>query len=115
MIDSSTPAASELGRWARPVMPLPTKISSVSPSPLETAAQVLRRDDRGFELGQVALEVLREEFKEAVADDQAEHRVAEELEPLVGIAPVVGDRGVGERFLEKLRIEEAVVENFLAS
>jgi hypothetical protein len=47
-----------------------------------------------------------------LADDQVEHGVAEELHALVALEPVVGDRGVGERFGEQVTADKCVGQDF---
>jgi hypothetical protein len=61
-------------------------------------------DNRGPELGQLALGQVRMTLVERVRHDQPEHRVAEELKPLVGgqAAVLVRVRPMGERTLEGL-------------
>ncbi len=71
-------------------------------------------DDGGFEFGEVAFEVLGVELVEVVADDHAEDGVAEEFEPFIGVATVIGDGGVGEGFGEELVAKEAVAEDGFA-
>jgi hypothetical protein len=48
-------------------------------------------DDRGAQLGQLPLRQLGVATEQRVGHDQAEHRVAEELQPLVGGQPTVLD------------------------
>ena len=61
-----------------------------------------RHDDR-LDPGQLPFLVLRELAKQQFADDRAQDRVAQELEPLVGGQPMVGPRGVRERLAEQGR------------
>jgi hypothetical protein len=68
-------------------------------------------DDGGFEFGEVAFEVVGEEFEEAVADDESEDGVTEEFEAFVGEAAVIGDGGVCEGFLEEFAAIEVVAED----
>ncbi len=74
-----------------------------------------RAHDRRPHLGQLALGQSRVGAEDVVGDDQAEHGVAEELEPLVGLVPGVSRRtttggraraqqlGVGERVARAAR------------
>ena len=89
-------------------MPLPMMSRSVRPVSLETSAQVRRRDHGRFHLGQVPFLIFGEFLVERLADDQVENRIAEEFHALVAVQPIVGNGGVGQRFLEKLRILELV-------
>ena len=67
----------------------------------------LGADDRGAELGQLALGQVGVVLEQGVGDDQAEHRVAEELEALVvgDLAVLVRERAVREGVLQQLGIE----------
>ena len=62
-------------------------------------------DDGGAQLGQLALGQVGVGAVQRVGDDQAEHGVAEELQPLVGrqAAVLVGVRAVGQGALEQAR------------
>jgi len=59
-------------------------------------------DHRGTELGQLSLGQVRVAAEQGVGHDQAENRVAEELEPLVGgrIVVLVGVGAMRQRALE---------------
>ena len=61
-------------------------------------------DHRGAQLGQLPLGQVGWRAEQRVGDDQAEHRVAEELQPLVGgqAAVLVGVRAVGQGALKQL-------------
>ena len=76
----------------------------------EVAADVGQRphvDDRGAQLGQLALGQVGVAAEQRVGDDQAEHRVAEELQPLVGrqAAVLVRERAVRQRALEQAGLD----------
>ncbi len=76
----------------------------------DRAADVGQRahvDDRGAQLGQLALGQVGVGQVERFGDDDAEHRVAEELQPLVVRQPavLVGVGPVGQRALEQRRVE----------
>ncbi len=63
----------------------------------------------GANLGELALLVVREPLVELLGDSKPEDAVPEELEPLVGLAPLLGPRGVGEGSLEaflRKRVDE---------
>jgi len=68
------------------------------------------RYHRRLDLRQVALQQLREAKVKGLTDDQIEDGVAEELHALVGVQSRLGDRGVGQRLLEELRVLERVAE-----
>ena len=69
-------------------------------------------DDRGAQLGQPALGEVGVGAVERLGDDDAEHRVAEELQALVGrqAAVLVGVRAVGEGALEQLGVQDGIPE-----
>ena len=58
------------------------------------------RDDVRTDLRQLPLGVLGEAVVEGARDHEAEHAVAEELEPLVRLDPVLGLGGMAEDLLE---------------
>jgi hypothetical protein len=62
----------------------------------------LARDDMGADLCELALLVVREALEELLRDREPEDAVAQELEPLVRIAPLFGPGSVRERALERL-------------
>ena len=77
---------------------------------VELAAHLGQRahvDHRGAQLGQLALGQVGVVAVERVGDDQAEHGVAEELQPLVGrqAAVLVGVGAVGQRPLQQARLD----------
>ena len=97
-----------------PVISSPRPSWTCSPSPI-VAGHVGQRagvDDRGAQLGQLALGEVGVGPVERLGDDDAEHRVAEELQPLVGGQPavLVGVRAVGQGALEQLGVERRVPE-----
>ena len=67
-------------------------------------------DHRRTQLGQVPLGQIGILAEQRVGDDQPEHRVAEELQPLIGrqAAILIGERPVRERTLQQLRAEARV-------
>ena len=69
-------------------------------------------DDGGAQLGQPALGELGVGEVQRLGDDHAEHRVAEELQALVGrqVAVLVGVGPVRQRELEQLGIQRGVAE-----
>ena len=69
-------------------------------------------DDRRAQLGQVALGQVGVGAVERLGDDDAEHRVAEELQALVGrqAAVLVGVGAVGQGALEQLGVERGIAE-----
>ena len=72
--------------------------------------QAVLAHQMGADAGEVALVGAAEAVEEEARDDQAQHRVAEELEPLV----VVGaEAAVGQRALQERRIAEAVADALL--
>ena len=75
----------------------------------------LPADDDRLELRQVAFQLIGKLLEQLLADDQAQDRVAEKLQPLVRRQPVVGARGVGQRRVEQLRIAEPIAEPLLAA
>jgi hypothetical protein len=62
----------------------------------------LARDDVGADLRELALLVVREALEELLRDREPEDAVAQELEPLVRIPPLLGPGGMCERALERL-------------
>ena len=83
---------------------------SISPVSFETSAHVRRETTADLILVRSPSRA-RELQVERLADDQIQHRVAEEFHPLVAVEPGVGDRGVGQRLLEQIRVPELVPEN----
>ena len=69
-------------------------------------------DDRGAQLGQPALGEVGVGEVEGLGDDDAEHGVTEELQPLVGRQPtvLVGVRAVGQGALEQLGVQDGFPE-----
>ena len=63
---------------------------------------------------QLAFLVVGELAEQELADDRAEDRVAEELEPLVRGEPVIGPRGMRERLAKEVGATERVAEHVLA-
>src|SRR6478672_279504 len=68
--------------------------------------------DRGPQLREAALGEVRVGAEQRVGDDHAEHRVAEELQALVGrqAAVLVGERPVGQGAVEQLGVQLGVAE-----
>ena len=75
--------------------------------PAGDAGQRAHVHHRGAQLGQLPFGQIGIFAEERVGDDQAEHGVAEELQPLVGGQPavLVGERAVRQGALEQLRAE----------
>ena len=69
-------------------------------------------DHRGAQLGQPALGQVGVGAVERLGDDDAEHGVAEELQPLVGrqAAVLVGERAVRQGALEQLGVQDGIPE-----
>ena len=112
-ISASKPAA-RIDSLLRPPdfsSPLPSFNSSPRPS----ARRLLREDagvhERGAQLRELALVVLRRVLHQEVADGELEDGVAEELELLV-VARVArrGERAVRERSVEQVVVAEVVAE-----
>ena len=74
-------------------------------------------DDGGAQLGQLALGEVRVGAVERLGDDHAEHRVAEELQALVGrqAAVLVGVRPVRQGALEQLGVQDRIRRALLAA
>ena len=81
---------------------------------LPEARQRGRRDDRRLQLRLLPLVVLRELAEQHVGDDEAEHRVAEELHRLVvedaAAGVLVHARAVRQRVLEQPAVLEAIAD-----
>ena len=75
----------------------------------------LPADDDRLELRQVAFELLGKLLEQLLADDQAEDRVAEKLQPLVRRQPMIGPGGVRQRRVQQLRIAKPIAEPLLAA
>ena len=97
-----------------PVDSSPRPSLTCSPTPMRAAdlGQRAGVDDRGAQLGQPALGEVRVGPVERLGHDDAEHRVAQELQALVGrqAAVLVGVRPVGEGALEQLGIQLRIPE-----
>ena len=82
--------------------------------PLAEPRQRGRRHDRRLELRLLPFVVLRELAEQHVGDDEAEHRVAEELHRLVvedaAAGVLVHARAVRQRVLEQAAVAEAVAD-----
>ena len=113
--DSSTSDKTEGGTAGFVVIPLPRTRNSRSPSAWLIFAQVCR-------LTTIDLSFVRSPsswsgncVKQLLADHEAEHGVAEKLEPLVRRQPVVGPRGVRQGRFEQLEITKVITEPLLAA
>ena len=69
----------------------------------------LARHQRIVAAAHLALGLAREPLVEPAGDDQAEHAIAEEFEPLIGVAAVAA---VGQRALEQLGFAGLAAERF---
>ena len=87
--------------------PRPSLTWSPRPMPRPTSARRAGVDDRRAQLGQPALGQVGVGAVEGLGHDDAEHRVAEELQALVGrqAAVLVGVGTVGEGALEQLGVQ----------
>ena len=102
---SASSASARIESFSRPpVVSSPRPSSRCGPMPRVAeppgdAGQRRHVDDRGTQLGQLPLGEVRLAAVELVGDDEAEHRVAEELQALVGRQPavLVGEGPVGQR------------------
>ena len=94
-------------------MPLPMISRSVRPVSLETSAQVRRETTADLIFVKSPSRYSGKRRYKRLADDQVEHRIAEELHALVAVKPVVGDGGVGEGLEEQLLVLELIAEDFL--
>ena len=117
--NDSSPSASRLAFCAPPLATSPRPSSRYAPKSVVgqlpgDLRQRLGVDDGGLELGQFALGAIRVLGEDLGGDDQPEHGVAEELEPLVGgqatvlvgVAAVCqrdGQQFVGQVDAERLR------------
>ena len=72
------------------------------------------RDDDRLDPRQLAFLILGELAEEELADDRAEDRVAEELEPLVRGQPVVRPRRVRQRLAQEVGATKRVADHLLA-
>ena len=92
--------------------PRPSLMCWPSPRSRATPGEGAGVDDRGAQLGQPALGEVRVGGVERLGDDDAEHRVAEELQALVGGQPavLVGERPVRQRALEQPGIQDRISE-----
>ena len=97
-----------------PVVSSPRPSLTWSPSPMRAADPGQRAgvDDRRAQLGQLALGEVGVGAVERLGHDDAEHRVAEELQALVGrqAAVLVGERAVRQGALEQLGVERGIAE-----
>ena len=72
-------------------------------------------DHDRLDLRQVAFEILRILVEENLADDRAENRVAQKLQPLVGAQSVHGPGGMRQRGLQQALVLEDVADSLLTS
>src|SRR3954469_7952198 len=75
----------------------------------------LPADDDRLELSEIPFQLFGKLLKQLFADDEAQNRIAQKFEPLVGREPMIGPRRVRQRCLEELRIAELVPEPMFAT
>ena len=112
MIDSRTAACSEEGMSPRPVHAL-SRVRGVHRSPVlrRSRAQDPTTDHVRLDLGQLAFEKIRVSIEELRAHDHAQNRIAEELEPLVGVESKVRRGGVTQRPRQEFPILESIPDS----
>ncbi len=111
-------ASARIDGLARPPdasSPLPEAQRRAEVELLRDLGQRLGAHDRGAQLGQLAFGHLRVLLVDEVGDDEAEHRVAEELEALVRLLDAVlrAVRAVGQRAVEEVVVDERPTEREL--
>ena len=111
-------ASARIDGLARPPdasSPLPSRSDAPRSSSCGDLGEHLRAHHRGAQLGQLAFGQLRVLLVDEVGDDEAEHRVAEELEALVRLLDAVlrAVRAVGQRAVEEAVVDEVPAEREL--